>query len=139
MDNRKTAMQELFDNLESIDIKVPIGVKQIFLEKEKEQIADTFYSGYEDRDLFQHGHDYYDKMYERNGWQGIIFLGEVDDVKIYYDSYHPEQTLTVELNEDKTEMVYIISPYDDIEIFDGIKKNIIVSEKPTTLEKTIKI
>ena len=139
MENRKTAMQELLDNLESIDIKVPIGVKQIFLEKEKEQIADTFYSGYEDRDLFQHGHDYYDKMYERNGWQGIIFLGEVDDVKIYYDSYHPEQTLTVELNADKTEMVYIIGPYDDIEIFDGIKKNIIVSEKPTKLEKTIKI
>jgi glycosylphosphatidylinositol transamidase (GPIT) subunit GPI8 len=139
MDNRKTAMQELFDNLESIDIKVPIGVKQIFLEKEKEQIADTFYSGYEDRDLFQHGHDYYDKMYERNGWQGIIFLGEVDDVKIYYDSYHPEQTLTVELNADKTEMVYIISPYDDIVVFDGIRKNLIVSENPTTLEKIIKI
>jgi hypothetical protein len=36
-------------------------------------------------------------------------------------------------------MVYIIGPYDDIEIFDGIKKNIIVSEKLTTLEKTIKI
>jgi glycosylphosphatidylinositol transamidase (GPIT) subunit GPI8 len=139
MENRKTAMQELFDNLESIDIKVPIGVKQIFLEKEKEQIADTFYSGYEDRDLFQHGHDYYDKMYERNGWQGIIFLGEVDDVKIYYDSYHPEQTLTVELNADKTEMVYIISPYDDIVVFDGIRKNLIVSENPTTLEKIIKI
>ena len=56
-------MQELFDNLEAIDISVPIGVKQIFLDKEKEQIADTFYSGYEDRDLFQHGYDYYDKMY----------------------------------------------------------------------------
>jgi len=54
-------------------------------------------------------------------------------------SYHPDQTLTVELNKDKTEMVYIISPYDDIEIFDGIKKNIIISEKPTTLEKIIKI
>lgn len=32
-----TAMQELFNNLESIDIKVPVGVKQIFLEKEKQQ------------------------------------------------------------------------------------------------------
>jgi hypothetical protein len=30
-------------------------------------------------------------------------------------------------------MVYIISPYDDITIFDGIKKNIIVSEKPTNM------
>ena len=137
MENTKTAMQELFDNLEAIDISVPIGVKQIFLDKEKEQIADTFYSGYEDRDLFQHGHDYYNKMYERNGWEGILYLGEVDGVKIYYDSYHPDQTLTVELNKDKTEMVYIIGPYDDIVVFDGIKKNIIVSEKPITLEKII--
>jgi hypothetical protein len=135
MDNRKTAMQELFHNLEAIDIKVPIGVKQIFLQKEREQIAEIFYSGYEDRDLFKHGYDYYDKMYERNGWQGIQFLGEVDDVKIYYDSYHPDQTLTVELNEDKTEMVYIISSYDDISVFEGIKKNIIVSEKPTNMIK----
>ena len=42
MENRKTAMQELFDNLEAIDIKVPIGVKEIFLEKDKEQIINTF-------------------------------------------------------------------------------------------------
>jgi glycosylphosphatidylinositol transamidase (GPIT) subunit GPI8 len=45
MENRKTAMQELFDNLEAIDIKVPIGVKQIFLEKEKEQIKDAYKEG----------------------------------------------------------------------------------------------
>jgi len=63
MKNRKTAMQELFDNLEAIDIVVPIGVKQIFLEKEKEQIADAFYFSYEDRDLFHYGHDYYNKIY----------------------------------------------------------------------------
>lgn len=63
MENRKTVIQELFDNLESIDITVPIGVKKIFLEKEEEQIADAFYSGYEDRDLFQHGHDYYNQIY----------------------------------------------------------------------------
>ena len=42
MENRKTAMQELFDNLESIDVKVPIGVKEIFLEKERECIINTF-------------------------------------------------------------------------------------------------
>jgi hypothetical protein len=47
--------------------------------------------------------------------------------------------LTVELNKDKTGMVYIISPYDDITVFEGIRKNIIVSEKPTTLEKKIKL
>ena len=137
MENRKTSMQVLFDNLQAIDITVPIGVKEIFLEKEKQQIEDAFYSGYEDRDLFKHGNDYYNKMYEQNGWQGILYLGEVDDVKIYYDSYHPDQTLTVELNEDKTEMIYIISPYDDISIFDGIKKNIIVSEKPINMIKII--
>ncbi len=72
-------------------------------------------------------------------WGGIIKLGEVDGVLIFYDSYHPDQTLTVELNEDKTEMIYIISPYDDITIFEGIKKSIIVSEKPTTLERKIKL
>jgi hypothetical protein len=75
-------------------------------------------------------------MYKRNGWQGILYLGEVDGVKIYYDSYHPEQTLTVELNDDKTEMVYIISPYDDITVFEGIRKNIIISEKPTNMINT---
>jgi len=31
-------MQELIDNLESIDINVPNGVKLIFIEKEKEQM-----------------------------------------------------------------------------------------------------
>ena len=41
METKKTAMQELFDNLESIDITVPNGVKKIFLEKEKEQIMDA--------------------------------------------------------------------------------------------------
>lgn len=133
MENRQSAMQELFNNLESIDIKVPIGVKKIFLDKEKEQIKDAFYSGYEDMDKFRHSDDYYDKMYERNGWQGILYLGEVDNVKIYYDSYHPDQQLTVELNEDKTEMVYIISPYDDITVFEGIRKNVIVSDKPTNM------
>lgn len=129
-------MQELFDNLEAIDIHVPSGVKKIFLEKEKEQIADAFYSGHEDRDLFKHGDDYYDKMYERSEWLGILYLGEVDSVGIYYDSYHPEMTLTVELNDDKTEMVYIISPYDDIAVFEGIRKNIIISEKPTNMINT---
>lgn len=89
-----------------------------------------------------------DSKYDCNGpvftksdkkWEGIVRLGQVDGVDIFYDSYHPYQTLTVELNKDKTEMVYIISPYDDIAIFDGIKKNIIVSEKPATLEKKIKL
>jgi hypothetical protein len=32
-------------------------------------------------------------------WKGVEFLGEVDGVKIYYDSYHPDQTLTVELKD----------------------------------------
>ena len=128
-------MQELFDNLKNMDINLPSGFKKTFLEKEKEQITEAFYSGYEDRDLFKHGDDYYDKMYDRSEWLGILYLGEVDSVGIYYDSYHPEMTLTVELNDDKTEMV-CISPYDDITVFDGIRKNIIISEKPTNMINT---
>ena len=34
-------MQVLFDNLQAIDITVPIGVKEIFLKKEKQQIKDA--------------------------------------------------------------------------------------------------
>jgi hypothetical protein len=84
----------------------------------------------------------FDKKYDLKGdefikpdkkREGIFKLGEVDGVGIFYDSYHPEQTLTVELNGDKTEMVYIIGPYDDITIFEGIKKNIIVSEAPENM------
>lgn len=45
MENRKTSMQELFDNLKAIDITVPNGVKSIFLDKEKEQIKEAWYSG----------------------------------------------------------------------------------------------
>ncbi len=83
-----------------------------------------------------------DSKYDCNGsefvkpdkkWEGIVKLGVVDGVDIFYDSYHPDQTLIVELNKDKTEMIYIISPYDDISVFDGIKKNIIVSHKPTNM------
>lgn len=74
-----------------------------------------------------------DFVYPYKDWDGIVNLGEVDGVRIYYDMYHPDETLTVELNKDKTEMVYIIGPYDDISIFEGIKKNIIVSEKPTNM------
>jgi len=64
--------QTSVDWLESEFIKLEqtIGVHSIMYElieqaKEmgREQITDAFYSGYEDRDLFQHGYDYYDKMY----------------------------------------------------------------------------
>ena len=58
-------------------------------------------------------------------WEGIIKLGEVDGVSIFYDSFHPDQKLTVELNEDKTEVIYIIGPYNDISIFEGVKRNLL--------------
>jgi hypothetical protein len=61
MENRKTAMQELFDNLEAIDIKVPIGVKQIFLEKEKEQIMDAYRRV--SVGLYTEAEGYYNKTY----------------------------------------------------------------------------
>jgi hypothetical protein len=75
----------------------------------------------------------FDKKYDLNGpevvkpdrkWNGIVRLGEVDGVDIFYDQYHPDQTLTVELNKDKTEMIYIIGPYDDIAIYEGIRKKL---------------
>lgn len=139
MESKQTAVEFLIKAFQGAYGEKVINVISVQVEQakqmEKAQIKEAFYSGYEDRDLFQHSDDYYDKMYKRNDWQGILLLGEVDGVTIYYDSYHPDQTLTVELNEDKTEMVYIIGPYDDIAVFDGIKKNIIVSEKTTKMVK----
>jgi hypothetical protein len=52
MENRKTAMQELFDNLEAIDIIVPNGVKKIFLEKDKDQMRKTYSQGWTTRERF---------------------------------------------------------------------------------------
>ena len=43
-------MQELIDNLESIDINIPNGVKLIFLEKEKEQMKNMYLKGIENYD-----------------------------------------------------------------------------------------
>ena len=41
----QTAMQKLLTNLESIDIKIPQGIKDIYLQMEKEQIVEAFYEG----------------------------------------------------------------------------------------------
>ena len=67
-------MQELFDNLEAIDIKVPIGVKSIFLEKEKKQIIEAFDSArnIQDSDEISITYDwvssenYYNETYNQN-------------------------------------------------------------------------
>jgi hypothetical protein len=59
MENKKTAMQELFDNLE-----VPIGVKQIFLKKEKEQIIDAHRRV--SVGLYTDAERYYNKNYKEN-------------------------------------------------------------------------
>ena len=69
----KTAMQELIDNLESIDINVPNGVKLIFIEKEKEQIMKANMDGYKEGCTFHSfGHrpltteEYYRQTYNQN-------------------------------------------------------------------------
>ena len=64
----KTAMQELIDNLEAIDIKVPIGVKLIFFEKEKEQIKRAFEFGVADAYNFieDEAEEYYNQTYIQN-------------------------------------------------------------------------
>jgi hypothetical protein len=61
---KQTAMQELFDNLEAIDITIPIGVKEIFLEKEKEQII-KFANDYLDDDEDFTVEQYYEENYKK--------------------------------------------------------------------------
>jgi hypothetical protein len=39
---QQTAMQKLFTNLESIGVKVPQGIKDIYLQMEKEQTIKAF-------------------------------------------------------------------------------------------------
>ena len=73
MESKHTAVEWLeqeFIALQNYGIN-ELGLFAKAKEMEKEQIKEAFYSGYEDRDLFQHSDDYYDKMYERNDWQGI--------------------------------------------------------------------
>ena len=41
----QTAMQKLLTNLESIDIKIPQGIKDIYLQMEKEQISKAWDDG----------------------------------------------------------------------------------------------
>ena len=71
LENRKTAMQELFDNLESIDITTPLGVKKIFLEKEKKQIIDAYKEGCFDNILDEktdkaRAEDYYNETFKKD-------------------------------------------------------------------------
>ena len=71
MENRKTAMQELFDNLEAIDITVTSGVKKIFLEKEKVMIIDAYKEGCFDNILDEktdkaRAEDYYNKTFKKD-------------------------------------------------------------------------
>ena len=70
----KTAMQELFDNLEAIDITIPIGVKEIFFEKEKQQIKDAYRDGRSDqqsqrpsRFYNRNAEQYYNETYRSKG------------------------------------------------------------------------
>ena len=63
----------------------------------------------------------------------IMKLGEVDGVEIYYDHYHPDQTLTVDWDAERGIMNKIIGPYDDIAIYEGIKRTIRVASEPTNM------
>ena len=64
----KTAMQELIDNLESIDINVPNGVKLIFIEKEKEQIIKSHIDGFDyivaEFKKQEYAEEYFNKTYK---------------------------------------------------------------------------
>ena len=63
---------------------------------------------------------YFSKIIEK----GINKIGEVDGVSIYQDEYHPDKTLSIQFENGGTEIKYIISKYDDISIFENIKKQI---------------
>lgn len=71
----KTAMRELIDNLESIDINVPNGVKLIFLGKEKEQICNAYTDGLEGP--YIGAEQYYNQTY--NTKQHIIDIMKEDE------------------------------------------------------------
>ena len=61
---QQTAMQILFTNLESIDIKVPQGIKDVYLQMEKEQIIDAHYQGYRnDIGTTEVSEQYYNEIY----------------------------------------------------------------------------
>ena len=64
-------MQELIDNLKSIDINVPNGFKLIFIEKEKQQMINFAY-GFYDKCFTKYGiiqksaGEYYNQTYNQN-------------------------------------------------------------------------
>ena len=60
-------MQELIERLEDEDINVPYLIKSVFLEKEKEQIADAFRNG-STSSMLGGGHwtQYYNQTYNQN-------------------------------------------------------------------------
>lgn len=72
MENNKTSMQELFDNLQAINISIPNGVKKIFLEKEKEQVIEAFNRGmlnsvdWFDDGIIEEAEQYYKETYKNN-------------------------------------------------------------------------
>ena len=47
---QQTAMQKLFTNLESIDIKVPQGIKDVYLQMENEQLKEMYLNGIQNYD-----------------------------------------------------------------------------------------
>ena len=69
---QQTAMQKLFTNLENIDIKVPQGIKDIYLQVEKEQIEIAFSKSYliglaevNYDDVNKAAEQYYNKTYKK--------------------------------------------------------------------------
>ena len=66
---QQTAMQILFTNLESIDIKVPQGIKDFYLQMEREQIIEAFDcdgSPQPGEVWISNGEQYYRETYNKN-------------------------------------------------------------------------
>lgn len=67
----QTAMQKLLTNLESIDIKIPQGIKDIYLQIEKEQISKAwddgnyqYFCSVRTNEDFDNGYEYYEEQYK---------------------------------------------------------------------------
>lgn len=83
--------------------------------------------------------EYHQGIYQQDmeNKEGIVKLGVIDDVDIYYDKHHPDQSLTVDYDEKNGIMKYIIGPYDDISVYDGIKKTVRISGTPSNMIKEL--
>lgn len=64
---KQTAVQQLIYDLKNIDMSIFNEHHcQKYLDLEKQQIENAYYSGYENNDLFKHSTDYYEQTFKKD-------------------------------------------------------------------------